>query len=197
MAQRQSNVELFHDLNRWLASQLDEIETVRKRHARLNTRSKEAIDKIAHQLQCDSSDRRREVNEFSLEMEQYTLRKFDLLTDDIAAAHREQQFAESTSAADDYIRKQRQISDLCIGVDVMHDSLLKVSKAWTSFVAGHCGPGAIDRPHAVSYAAAENLPNVAALIRDPRVADLDEAQRAEDLRFQEVAKGIVPGPAQA
>merc|ERR1719356_2014799 len=101
-------LELFHDLHRWFNLQADDIESMKARHHRLNTRNMQAVERLQTQLHRDVAERKKQVNEFSLELEQYTLRKFDLLSDDIARAHLEKSCAETAGVAEETMRKQRQ-----------------------------------------------------------------------------------------
>jgi len=141
------NVPLFNDVHRWVALQADEIETLRARHQRLNTRRKEAIAMCNQTLKRDTDERKKQMNEFSLEMEQYTLRKFDLLQDDVYAAHLEKSHAENDELAWDEVdnipRKQRRINTLSGEMDILHDSLAKVCHSMVDLAKACCGPSAV------------------------------------------------------
>mmetsp|Transcript_108344 Transcript_108344/g.316983 ORF Transcript_108344/g.316983 Transcript_108344/m.316983 type:complete len:158 (+) Transcript_108344:123-596(+) len=134
------NVSLFNDVHRWIAMQADEIEGLRTRHKRLNSRRTEAIQNCTQQMQKDTVERKKQVNEFSLELEQYALRKFSLLKDDIVAAHIQQRFEDNGNDADDFNRRQRDITGLCKNVDVAHHSLYNVATSMQRLVENCCGP---------------------------------------------------------
>mmetsp|Transcript_17121 Transcript_17121/g.40247 ORF Transcript_17121/g.40247 Transcript_17121/m.40247 type:complete len:166 (-) Transcript_17121:244-741(-) len=140
MGKGNDSVSLFNDVHRWIAMQSDEIGNLRARHQRLNSRRKEATQACLQQLQRDTAERKQQVNDFSLELEQFTLRKFDLLKDDVIAAHIQQRFEDSGNDADDFNRKQREIDTLCKEVDVVHDALHGVSAAMVKLVETCCGP---------------------------------------------------------
>merc|ERR1740121_2070077 len=106
-------VTLFNDVHRWMAMQSEEMRDLIARHRKLTARRKEAIAVLDDTLTRDSAERKKTVNEFSLELEQYTLRKFDLLKEDVTAAHMHKTETENTALQqDDYSRKQRQITNL-------------------------------------------------------------------------------------
>merc|ERR1719401_694291 len=145
---RRGDVSLFNDVHRWMAMEVDEIETLRARHQRLNSRRKETLTLAASQLRKDTDERKKQVNEFSLELEQYTLRKFDLLKDDVVAAHIQKSHTENGGGdSDDHARKQRQLHTLCKDLDVMHTSLLHVSKDMVNLFETCCGPAEGEIPH--------------------------------------------------
>mmetsp|Transcript_3401 Transcript_3401/g.6825 ORF Transcript_3401/g.6825 Transcript_3401/m.6825 type:complete len:159 (+) Transcript_3401:36-512(+) len=140
------SVALFNDVHRWIAMQADEIESLRVRHQRLNGRRKEAIQVCNQQLQKDTVERKKQVNDFSLELEQYTLRKFSLLKDDVIAAHIQQRFEDSGNDADDFNRRQRDISGVCNNIDSLHSSMCNVSASMQNFVKTCCGPADWEQP---------------------------------------------------
>mmetsp|Transcript_21511 Transcript_21511/g.59656 ORF Transcript_21511/g.59656 Transcript_21511/m.59656 type:complete len:169 (-) Transcript_21511:82-588(-) len=153
MVRGNENVALFSDVHRWLAHQSDEIENLRARHQRLNGRRKEAIQACNQQLQRDTAERRKQVNEFSLELEQYTLRKFDLLKDDVIAAHVQQRFEDAGNEADDFGRKQRDIRNVCRNLDEVHNSLHDVAASMVNLVENCCGPAEWEQKMAAKPAA--------------------------------------------
>lgn len=131
------NVVLFNDVHRWLARQAEDIEHLRCRHHRLTDRRKDAVASLAQQLQKDVNERKKQVNEFSLELEQYTLRKFDLVKDDLVAAHLAQkhEVAAGGLQAD---RKSQQIHLVCKDLDDMHDALCGISDRMVHLVDTCC-----------------------------------------------------------
>mmetsp|Transcript_12435 Transcript_12435/g.35586 ORF Transcript_12435/g.35586 Transcript_12435/m.35586 type:complete len:163 (-) Transcript_12435:167-655(-) len=131
-------VGIFSDVHRWLAIQAEEIEMLRSRHRRLTVRRKDTIQNVAGQLSKDVVERKTQVNEFSLDLEQYTLRKFDLLKDDLVAAH-----LASRHEAEDHLkgttdRKHHQIHRLCKNLDILHHALLGVNDKMVDLVDNCC-----------------------------------------------------------
>merc|ERR1740121_1347237 len=100
------------------------------------------------QLQIDTEERKKQVNDFSLELEQYTLRKFDLLKDDVVAAHIQKR-SDACGELDDHNRKQRQIQGLCKDLDVLNRSLTHVSGDMVTLYETCCGPAEGELPEEV------------------------------------------------
>ncbi|CAE8629133.1 unnamed protein product [Polarella glacialis] len=138
MVRGAEGVELFSDVRRWIAVQAEELEVLRARHQKLTHRRKEAIVKIAQEVPKDTIERKQQVNDFSLEMEQLALAEFDVLKEDIVAEHVRQKSSESSPAGNDIQRKQRQINALAIDVDQLHGSLLVISGHMGDFSEKFC-----------------------------------------------------------
>mmetsp|Transcript_107016 Transcript_107016/g.301075 ORF Transcript_107016/g.301075 Transcript_107016/m.301075 type:complete len:212 (-) Transcript_107016:39-674(-) len=190
MAERAPNkpIELFHDLQRWFATQVNEIDAMKSRHERLNSRQKDALTAMMAQMQKDTAQRKSEMNEFSLDLEQYTLRKFDLLTDDIKSAYVETEDSAKVdfrmAGGDRFHRRARQIRNVTNRIDSLHVSLNGVASAWRTFIDGHCQ---------VEPAEALDQPKEDVLQKDARMEALRSHALEEDQRFLENISGVIPG----
>eukprot|EP00933_Yihiella_yeosuensis_P078871 TRINITY_DN9080_c0_g1_i2.p1 TRINITY_DN9080_c0_g1~~TRINITY_DN9080_c0_g1_i2.p1 ORF type:complete len:146 (-),score=35.15 TRINITY_DN9080_c0_g1_i2:207-644(-) len=140
-ARRADNAEginLFTDVHRWIQVQGAEIALLRARHQALHEKKVETVAKLSAQLEQDVAERRAKVNDFSLELEQYSLRKFETLKEDIIAAHLAQKQAEAESADSNIQRKQRQINLLCKQLDETYETLGEVAETMVGFGKVYC-----------------------------------------------------------
>lgn len=125
---------LFTDVHRWLALQADEIEMLKQRHRRNDDTRKSAIEKCNKNLQRDISERKKQLNEFSIEMEKYTLRKIDMLHHELAAHHLNQKHDDTM--------QQQQINRLCDDLDALHESLYEIAATMVNMVDSTLEPEA-------------------------------------------------------
>jgi len=115
----QAPTSLFTDVHRWLALQADEIEMLKARHRRNDDCRKAAIAGCNKHLLRDVAERKKQLNDFSIEMEKYTLRKIDMLHHELAAHHLNQKHDDTM--------QQQQINRLCDDLDALHESLYDVA----------------------------------------------------------------------
>eukprot|EP00746_Dinoflagellata_sp_MGD_P160634 gnl/MRDRNA2_/MRDRNA2_87481_c0_seq1.p1 gnl/MRDRNA2_/MRDRNA2_87481_c0~~gnl/MRDRNA2_/MRDRNA2_87481_c0_seq1.p1 ORF type:complete len:150 (+),score=45.84 gnl/MRDRNA2_/MRDRNA2_87481_c0_seq1:80-529(+) len=126
MAQAPQSTSLFTDVHRWLALQADEIEMLKARHQRNDEKRKAAIAQCNKHLQRDVQERKKQLSDFSIEMEKYTLRKIDMLHHELAAHHLNQKHDDTM--------QQQQINRLCDDLDALHESLYDVAASMKDMV---------------------------------------------------------------
>merc|ERR1712118_368081 len=79
---------------------------------------KAAIAGCGKHLQRDIQERKKQLSDFLIEMEKYTLRKIDMLHHELAAHHLNQKHDDTL---------QQQINILCDDLDALHESLYEVA----------------------------------------------------------------------
>lgn len=129
-------VGLFTDVHRWLALQADEIEVLRGRHQSSNVRHQEAIQNCVQQMHHDVKERRKQFHDFTTEMEQHTLRKFDVLQDELAHLNAKRTCPPTRMA----IMKEHQMDGLLTNLDNLHESLCSVGDSMVSLATNCCAP---------------------------------------------------------
>mmetsp|Transcript_1150 Transcript_1150/g.2837 ORF Transcript_1150/g.2837 Transcript_1150/m.2837 type:complete len:170 (+) Transcript_1150:79-588(+) len=155
MGRAADGVSLLNDVHRWIAAQSDEIESLRGRHQRLTAARQNAIAACAKELERDSSERKKQVNEFGVELEQYTLRKFDLLKDDVEAAHLQANYPKENTGSE---RRQKQIHDMSKDLDRAYKALGGISKAWVDLIDNCCEPTEFEKSGRSSFLADTDRP---------------------------------------
>merc|ERR1712137_818693 len=90
------------------------------------------------QMEKDVSERKKHISEFSLDMEQHTLRKFELLQDELKTINADRHQSEKEPATHEAIMKAQQMSKLCANLDTLHDSLCGVAGSMVKVVKTCC-----------------------------------------------------------
>merc|ERR1719161_659609 len=81
---------------------------------------KTAFGKCSSMLTRDVEDRKKQLSEFSIEVEKHTLRKIDMLQHELAAHHMNQKHDDT--------KQQQSINSLCDDLDTLHEALYEVSQ---------------------------------------------------------------------
>eukprot|EP00930_Biecheleria_cincta_P060356 TRINITY_DN46019_c0_g1_i1.p1 TRINITY_DN46019_c0_g1~~TRINITY_DN46019_c0_g1_i1.p1 ORF type:complete len:136 (+),score=42.87 TRINITY_DN46019_c0_g1_i1:175-582(+) len=129
------SVQLFNDVHRWVAIQSEELELIRAKHKRSVARREDAMHDFFQALTADTAERKKDINDFSLEVEQYTLKHFHVLKEELAESMQLHMIAEASNKNNEYARKQRQLNSLAQNLDTKHGSLAKMAGQMVKFGA--------------------------------------------------------------